>query len=109
MLNQGNKSLIDALLACALDCESCATACLTEDDVKMMVKCIQLDRDCAEICFLTAKLISRGSEHGLHLLKECAEVCRKCAEECERHSHMEHCAICAQSCRRCAEECAQLV
>ena len=108
-MNKENKSLIEALIACAIECERCATSCLLEEDVKMMVKCIQLDRDCADVCLLTAKLLSRDSEHGMHLLKECAEVCNKCATECEKHKHMEHCAKCAEACKKCAEQCAQLV
>ena len=45
-------------------------ACLDEEDVNMMKQCIKLDIDCADICRLTASLLSRGSEHGEHLLKE---------------------------------------
>ncbi len=48
-----NQSLLDALNACIAACENCATACLQEQDVKMMARCISLDRDCADICALT--------------------------------------------------------
>ena len=109
MAYKENKLLIEALLACAMECERCATACLLEDGIKMLTKCIQLDRDCTDICLLTAQLLSRGSEHGLHLLKECTEVCHKCAVECEKHRHMDHCGMCAETCKRCAEQCAHLV
>ena len=37
------------------------------------------------------------------LLGLVAEVCEACAEECEKHQHMEHCRLCAESCRKCAE------
>jgi len=106
MAHENNKSLIEALDQCAAECNHCATACLDEQDVKMLSKCIKLDLDCADICRLTSSLIARGSEHGFHLLKECAEICDACAKECERHaSHMEHCRECAEKCRKCAEEC----
>lgn len=105
MSHEKNKELIDILNRCAIECSHCATACLDENDVKMMVKCINLDLDCADVCRLTAVLLSRGSEHGKHMLKECAEICDACAQECEKHSHMEHCKQCAESCRRCAEAC----
>ena len=81
--HQQNKQLMEALNNCTAECNQCATACLDEQDVKMLAKCIKLDIDCAGICTLTATLIARGSEHGRHLLKECAEVCNACAEECE--------------------------
>ena len=105
MEHENNKFLIDALNDCAAACNHCATACLDEEDVKMMVKCIKIDLDCAAICSLTATLLARGSEHGKHLLKECIEVCNACAEECEKHAHMQHCKKCAEDCRKCAEAC----
>lgn len=107
MSHQQNQELLAALNKCVAECNHCTTACLDEQDVKMLAKCIKLDIDCAEICSLTAGLIARGSEHGKHLLKECAEVCNACAEECEKHAKMgmEHCRICAEACRACAAAC----
>jgi hypothetical protein len=85
------------------------SACLKEDDVKMLTDCIQLDVDCAEICTLTAGLLSRGSRHADHLLQACADICNACAEECSKHSHMDHCKACADTCKKCAAACDQLV
>jgi hypothetical protein len=108
MAYEKNQSLMAALNDCAAECNHCATACLDEQDVKMLARCIKLDIDCADICQLTASLVARASEHASHLLKECAEICNACAEECEKHGHMEHCRRCAEACRRCAEECSRL-
>jgi hypothetical protein len=105
MSHQQNKALLDALNNCIAECNHCTTACLDEADVKMLTECIKLDIDCAAICTLTASLIARGSEHGKHLLKECAEVCNACAAACEKHAHMEHCKACAAACRKCAAAC----
>ena len=106
MAHEKNQSLIEALNNCAAECNHCATACLEEQDVKMLSRCIKLDLDCADVCQLTASLVARGSEHASHLLKECADICDACAEECEKHAeHMDHCRACAEECRRCAEEC----
>lgn len=103
-----NQPLLDALNACIAACEHCATACLHEDNVKMMARCVLLDRDCADVCALTARLVARGSEHAAHLLKECAEICKACADECEEHgAHSEHCRACAEACRRCEQACRQ--
>ena len=49
-----HQDVLDALARCVAACEYCATACLGEDDIAMMVPCIRLDRDCADICHLTA-------------------------------------------------------
>ncbi|UYZ64885.1 four-helix bundle copper-binding protein [Hymenobacter weizhouensis] len=107
-MHQQHQQLLQALNECIAACEHCATACLQEDDVKMMVRCISLDRDCADICALTARFLARGSEHAQHLLRECAEICRACGQECEQHAaHAEHCRMCAEACRRCEEACMQ--
>jgi hypothetical protein len=102
-----NKSLIRTLSECAAVCNHCASACLEEPDIKMLKDCIKLDIDCAEVCLLTMKLLARNSQHAEHLLKECTEICNACAEECEKHGHMEHCRECAETCRACAEACLQ--
>ncbi|WP_192823221.1 four-helix bundle copper-binding protein [Rufibacter sp. LB8] len=102
-----NRTVLDALHECILACEHCATACLQEEHAHMMARCIQLDRDCADICRLTSALLARGSEHGKHLLKECIEVCEACAAECGKHDH-DHCQACAEACRKCAEACRSL-
>ncbi|RPD48021.1 four-helix bundle copper-binding protein [Hymenobacter sediminis] len=101
-----NQAVLDALSRCVVACELCADACLHEENVQMMVPCIRLDRDCADICRLTAAFIARGSDHARHVLKECIEICQKCAEECGHHEH-DHCQQCAAACRACAEACRQ--
>jgi hypothetical protein len=105
MSHEQNQGLINALAKCAAECSHCFTACLGEQDVKMLARCIKLDVDCAEICKLAISFVSRGSEHSQHILNECAEICNACAEECEKHVHMEHCIQCAEACRLCAEQC----
>ncbi|QIX60079.1 four-helix bundle copper-binding protein [Hymenobacter sp. BT18] len=101
-----NQTVLDALSRCAAACEQCATACLQEEHVHMMVPCIRLDRDCADICRLTAAFIARGSDHAKHVLKECIEICQKCADECGQHQH-DHCQQCAEACRACVAACQQ--
>ncbi|MDO1449599.1 hypothetical protein Q0590_25200 [Rhodocytophaga aerolata] len=43
MTNEKYKECIDACLACGVACNECSTACLKEEDVKMMARCIELD------------------------------------------------------------------
>ncbi|MCX2576108.1 four-helix bundle copper-binding protein [Pedobacter sandarakinus] len=85
-------------------CEHCATSCLKEDDVNMMANCIRLDRDCADLCLLAARLLERDSAIGKQFLLLCEEICRLCAEECSQHQH-EHCKQCASACITCADAC----
>jgi len=104
MKSERTNELEHVLIKCITSCEACATACLQEDDVKMMARCIMLDRDCADICMLTAKFVARNSDHAKHVMRECIEICRKCEEECKKHE-AEHCKHCAAICRECAEAC----
>ena len=101
-----HTDLINTLIECALACERCMSACLEEQDVTIMAYCIELDRDCAEICFLGSRLLLRDSEMAHQYLKICEEACRICAEECSLHKH-DHCQECARACWRCQEACHQ--
>ncbi|WP_310394401.1 four-helix bundle copper-binding protein [Hymenobacter sp.] len=101
---QDNRTVLDALSRCIAACELCADACLDEADLKMLVPCIRLDHDCADICRLTAAFIARGSDHTAHALRECIEICQQCHDECAQHSH-DHCKRCAEACKACLEAC----
>jgi len=101
---------IEECYDCAQICISCADACLAEEMVAQLRQCIRLNLDCADICAATGRLASRrtGSNESLmrQMLEACAEACRLCGEECEKHADRhEHCQICAESCRRCERSC----
>ncbi|HEY0029879.1 MAG TPA: four-helix bundle copper-binding protein [Bacteroidia bacterium] len=100
-----NKKLIDELHFCAAQCNHCYDACQMEKDKEELKRCMVLDLDCADICRLTAQVLERNSETADLFLKFCAEICEKCAEECDKHSQLEHCKKCAEACHRCAEMC----
>ena len=107
MPHENYQGCIEACNACAVACEHCASECLDEDDVKKMVRCIELDRSCADICALAAREMSRGSEFAARICTLCAEICQQCGDECARHN-MEHCKECAKACYHCAEECRKM-
>lgn len=104
--HSGHKhaALIQQLLDCATACENCGASCLEEDDVTSMAHCIELDRDCAEMCFLGARLLIRDSEFAHEFLALCEKICRHCSDECGKHEH-EHCKKCAEECKKCADAC----
>jgi hypothetical protein len=104
MENHDHTALIQKLLNCALACENCAVECLHEEDVKDMARCIELDWDCADICFQAARLLKRKSEIGHQYLVLCEEICRMCSDECGKHDN-DHCRQCAEACIVCAEAC----
>ena len=99
-------AVIDALSDCAQACDADTAADLGEQNVTEMVSCIRLCLDCADICIVTARVISRQTDYDPKvtrpLLESCAAICKSCGDECERHAAMhEHCRICAEACRRC--------
>jgi hypothetical protein len=104
MIPEQYKDCIEACVRCAQACEHCADSCLSEQNVEKMAECIRLDRDCAEMCWFAAALMSRNSQFATDLCHVCAEVCDACGMECEKHD-VDHCQHCADACRRCAEEC----
>lgn len=108
MSHEKFQTCIDLCLECAVECDHCASSCLKETEVQMLAKCIQLDRECAEMCYSAARIMTLGSTHAGEICKICVEFCQRCAGECERHTHMEHCRKCADACRNCAEECERM-
>ena len=69
--NQKYQSCIDACNGCAESCKLCAISCLREQDVKMLERCIQLDRDCATICWAASQFMSRDSEYVKQICNTC--------------------------------------
>jgi hypothetical protein len=98
------QSCIDAGMRCAGACEYCATSDLRESNLKSMVSCAQINRECAAICWTAASLMSMDGHFAKQYCDFCATVCNACADECERHE-ADHCKKCAYQCRQCADEC----
>jgi len=73
----------------------------------MMARCVQLDMECAALCYSAAQLMSLGSDKAEELCRLCADKCNECAEECRQHNN-DHCRECADACYQCAEACMQM-
>ena len=100
-INDALIRCIEECYSCAQTCTSCADACLSERMVQELTQCIRLDLDCADICNITGRILTRRTgfddEVMRRMLSVCAAACRLCAEECQRHASMhEHCRICAR-------------
>ncbi len=105
---------IEACNECAQPCTACADACLSEDMVAELTKCIRTNLDCADICATTGAVLSPHTGYDANVtravLEACATVCKACGDECEQHASMhEHCKVCAESCRRCEQACRDLL
>lgn len=97
------QELIHILGECVNTCNHCFSACLKEDNVKMMTDCIRLDKECAEVCSFTILMFHKSKFVGKYL-ELCMSVCEACGEECGKFEH-EHCKECAQKCKECAKAC----
>ncbi|WNB86998.1 four-helix bundle copper-binding protein [Cellulomonas sp. ATA003] len=105
---------VDALLQCAQACTACADACLSEEMVADLRKCIRTDLDCADICVAAANVLSRHTGYDANItravVQACVTACKSCGDECEAHAGMhEHCRICAEACRACEAACSELL
>ncbi len=107
MSHEKFQSCISACYDCATKCDHCAVACLSEENVKEMTRCIELDLYCAEICRLAASFMAKGEMFAKRVCSLCAEICEECGKECNMHHH-QHCKECAEACFNCAEECRKM-
>lgn len=81
-------------------CEWCADQCIAEAD-PMMVECIRLCRDVADLARLNLALLARDSIFGPDVAEPFATAAEACADECAQHRH-DHCQECARVCRQAA-------
>lgn len=105
---------IDACVMCAQACTACADACLSEEMVAELGKCIRTDLDCADVCEVTGRVLSRHTGYDANVtravLQACAAACKACGDDCAQHADMhDHCKICADACRACEQACNTLL
>jgi hypothetical protein len=104
---------IEACVECAQACTACADDSLADPGVMQLIKSIRLCSDCAVICDTARQVVTRQTERDVDLLRAqlaaCAEACRVCGAECQRHAAQhEHHRICAEACHRCEAACDRL-
>lgn len=107
-VNAEMKQCIQNCLDCHSICLNTVTYCLQQGGMHSELPHIRLMLDCAEICQTSANFMLRGSEMHVRTCAICAEICLKCAEDCEQMGDDEQMKACAQMCRTCAETCRQM-
>lgn len=105
---------IEEALSCFQTCTACADACLSEDMVAELTKCIRSNLDCATTCAATVEVLSRHTGYDANItraqLQACIATCKACGDECEDHAKMhDHCRVCAEVCRACEQACHELL
>lgn len=104
MSSQRYLSAIEACNTAMVACEACTAACLSGDDSLDLDICINLTRDCADICRLASRLMERESALVDEVCRLCAVTSQACAEECAKYK-VSHCQQCVHVCQRCVEQC----
>jgi hypothetical protein len=95
------NTVIQTLTKCITACEICLTLAVQEGvQAATLRECINLQRDCIDICALTTRFIARSSSNMRRILRECIDICRKCAEECHKQTQ-EHYQQCGETCQEC--------
>ena len=107
-------SAIESIVECSQACTACADACLSEEMVADLRKCVRTNMDCADVCDATARVLSRHTGYDANisraLLEACIAACKACGDECEQHASMhEHCWVCGEACRACETACRELL
>ncbi|MGM0827462.1 MAG: four-helix bundle copper-binding protein [Bacillota bacterium] len=107
MSQENYVKAIQTLNECMEACNHCFDACLKEVNVGMMVDCIRMDRECADMCGFLELALLRGTPFVAELAPACATICEACGNECKKHDYV-HCQKCADACFKCANECKKL-
>ena len=100
------EAVLTLLYNCIAACENCYSACLREEDASRMADCIITDRECADVCKLTAQFVATDSRFADKALQLCIDICIACEEVCRKHP-MDHCQTCADACHQCHLACAE--
>jgi hypothetical protein len=103
------QDLQQAIQHCGKCHQTCLTTlshCLSIGGHHANTAHIQVMYDCAEICQLAVSYMVRNSAMYGRLNLLCAEVCTRCANQCEQMmGDDEQMRTCAATCRSCADIC----
>jgi hypothetical protein len=103
------QDCIDECQHCHATCLATARHCLDLGGPHAEPAHQTLLADCAQICATSADFMLRGSKHHQLTCGVCAEVCRACADDCERIDPNDTVMKeCAEACRRCASFCEKM-
>lgn len=99
------KDCIKSCIECFIACEACLTTSLQSKEAKEMAACIQLERQCADMCKTAVSLMLHQSTHAQRLCEMCIKACQQCAQECAKHNNHAYYRHCMRACEQCAQEC----
>ncbi len=74
-------SLLNSIYECQSACKYCFNACLEEERIDMMRRCIKRTVECAEICEHTASSLAYTGDFTHEVLSICIKACEECAAD----------------------------
>lgn len=98
------QECIDACIKSMNACNYSYVSSLKEYDLATLRESIRLDRECADICSFAIQAMTRQSPFVVEILRLCADICERCADESSRHKQT-HCQECIDACRSAAMAC----
>jgi len=89
-----HQRILGTLEECEATCEHMTTHLKTRHHMNLRARKINLLLECADICTLTSRYISRNSMFTKGTAGLCAENCEICGKECARFpgAEFQHCA-----------------
>lgn len=106
---QTQRQAVEGCFEAEVACVVCADACLAEESVGKLARCIRTTIDCADVAGATARMLARRLTDARLLraqVEACARALSACAAACHEHAEWhDQCRLCADTCRRAAELC----
>lgn len=92
-IKQAHTATLDALVEAGKAAAACSNASQAKD-----ANCSRVCADTAELAWLGANMLTRGSHFIAITIKAVAEALEVCARQCESHGEG-HCQRCAKACQ----------
>jgi hypothetical protein len=107
MITADNFTL-EQINSCAFVSQECHEKCLESNTDHTLDRCIEITRNCSVFCKFTLLTMNADVGHADIYFCICADMCNRCASECEKFDHP-FLLRCAVICRQCAAACQAMV
>ncbi|XHH08327.1 MAG: four-helix bundle copper-binding protein [Candidatus Bathyarchaeia archaeon] len=107
LINDEVRECIQDCLDCFKTCNQTLIRCLSMNGKHVEVELLNLVMDCARICNTNADFMLRNSMYHPQTCGLTADICDECGDVCDRFDE-DFMKECAGVCRRCAESCREM-
>lgn len=95
---------------CARHCEICSAHCakMLSEGKNEHLDTMRMCQDCAAVCVAMGRVAAKDGPVSDLLYPTCADVCKRCAELCDKHMGDPMMQQCAAECRKCEKACREM-